>query len=202
MRRGYGDSGGDYAEDSGPCGHRDYSLAARGQRPTRSHRRHEEPNRRDASGMIAVGVSAGGFATVALTSDPPAGLAAAISFAGSRGSRADNDVCDQDALVREFAALGRTSRIPMLWIYARNDKFFWPDLAHRMHAAFAGAGAPGGGRYAGGMCGICAGLHTICGRRQTRRPAGHRITLKQTDEALTPAVPASTPRGRRVRPRP
>jgi hypothetical protein len=28
----------------------------------------------------------------------------------------------------------------MLWIYAGNDKFFWPELAHRMPAAFTGAG--------------------------------------------------------------
>jgi dienelactone hydrolase len=142
MRRGYGDSGGDYAENNGPCGQRDYSLAAKASVSDLRTAIEAMRGRTDVStsGMIAVGASAGGFATVALTADPPAGLAAAISFAGGRGSRADNDVCDKDALVREFGALGRTSRIPMLWIYARNDRFFWPELAHRMHAAFTGAG--------------------------------------------------------------
>ena len=142
MRRGYGDSGGDYAEDSGPCGRRDYSLAAKASASDLRAAIEAMKGRIDlsTSGMIAVGVSAGGFATVALTADPPSGLAAAISFAGGRGSRADNDVCDEDALVREFGILGRTSRIPMLWIYARNDGFFRPELAHRMHAAFTGAG--------------------------------------------------------------
>ena len=142
MRRGFGDSGGDYAESSGPCGQRDYSIAAKASVSDLRAAIDAMKSRTDVStsGMIAVGASAGGFASVALTSDPPAGLAAAISFAGGRGSRTDNDVCDQDALIREFATLGRTSRIPMLWIYARNDKFFWPDLAHRMHAAFTGAG--------------------------------------------------------------
>jgi dienelactone hydrolase len=142
MRRGYGDSGGDYAENNGPCGQRDYSLAAKASVSDLRAAIEAMRGRTDVStsGMIAVGASAGGFATVALTADPPAGLAAAISFAGGRGSRADNDVCDKDALVREFGALGRTSRIPMLWIYARNDRFFWPELAHRMHAAFTGAG--------------------------------------------------------------
>jgi pimeloyl-ACP methyl ester carboxylesterase len=47
------------------------------------------------------------------------------------GPRADNDVCDEDALVRAFATLGRTSRIPTLWIYAQNDKFFGPELVRR-----------------------------------------------------------------------
>jgi dienelactone hydrolase len=142
MRRGYGDSGGDDAEDGGPCGQRDYSLAAKASASDLRAAIEAIKGRTDisTSGMIALGVWSGGFATVALTADPPAGLAAAISFAGGRGSRADNDVCDEEALVREFGILGRTSRIPMLWISARNDRFFWPDLAHRMHAAFTGAG--------------------------------------------------------------
>ncbi len=77
--------------------------------------------------MIAVGSSAGGFASIALSATAPPGLVAAISFAAGRGSRADDDVCDEEALVRAMAAFGRTSRIPMLWIYAENDKFFRPD---------------------------------------------------------------------------
>jgi dienelactone hydrolase len=90
--------------------------------------------------MIAVGHSAGGFATVALTADPPSGLAAAISFAGGRGSRNDDDVCQADDLVSTFGALGRTSRIPMLWVYAQNDQSFGPALAWRMFQAFTAAG--------------------------------------------------------------
>src|SRR5262245_3554147 len=142
MRRGYGSSGGAYAENSGPCANRDYLRTARASAADLRAAVQAMTNRSDVttSGFIAVGVSAGGFASVALSADPPAGLAAAISFAGGRGSRADDDVCDEDSLVRAFAALGRTSRIPMLWVYAQNDKFFAPALAHRMHAAFTGAG--------------------------------------------------------------
>jgi hypothetical protein len=33
------------------------------------------------------------------------------------------------------AALGKTSRIPTLWIYAQNDKFFGPEPVHRMQTA-------------------------------------------------------------------
>jgi dienelactone hydrolase len=142
MRRGYGDSGGQYAESSGPCGRRDYLRAAR--ESVRDLRAAIEAmsSRPDVStdGMIAVGVSAGGFASLALAANPPPGLAASINFAGGRGSRADNEVCDEDALVRAFATFGRTSRIPTLWIYARNDRFFGPELVRRMHAAFTDAG--------------------------------------------------------------
>ncbi len=142
MRRGYGKSGGNYAENSGPCGHRDYLAAAKASATDLRAAIDAIRNRVDVTtqGMIAVGVSAGGFATVGLTADPPPGLVAAISFAGGRGSRADDDVCDEDALVRAFGVLGKTSRTPMLWVYAQNDKFFGPSLAHRLYAEFAAAG--------------------------------------------------------------
>ena len=142
MRRGYGNSGGQYAESSGPCDRREYLRAASQSASDLRAAIEAMRSRTDVStnGMIAVGVSAGGFASLALTADAPPGLAAAINFAGGRGSRADNDVCDEDALVRAFATLGKTSRIPTLWIYAQNDKFFGPELVRRMHTAFTGAG--------------------------------------------------------------
>lgn len=142
MRRGYGSSGGRYAENSGPCGRRNYLIAASSSAADLRAAVDAMNRRADVTtqGMIAAGVSAGGFASIALSADPPPGLAAVINFAGGRGSRADNDVCDEAALVRAFAALGKTSRIPMLWVYAGNDKFFGPELAHRMHAAFTAAG--------------------------------------------------------------
>jgi dienelactone hydrolase len=142
MRRGYGSSDGDYAENSGPCGRRNYLVAAKASASDLRAAIDAMKNRVDVTtqGMIAIGVSAGGFASVALTADPPPGLAAAISFAGGRGSRADNDVCDEDALARAFGVLGKTSRTPMLWVYARNDKFFGPDLARRLHREFSASG--------------------------------------------------------------
>ena len=137
MRRGYGTSGGEYAESNGPCGRRDYLRSARASAIDLGAAIEADVS---TNGMIAVGVSAGGYASLALAADPPPGLAAAINFAGGRGSRADNDVCDEDALVRAFATLGKTSRIPTLWIYAQNDKFFGPELVRRMHTAFIAAG--------------------------------------------------------------
>lgn len=142
MRRGYGDSDGGYAENSGPCGRRDYMIAAKAS-ATDLRAAVDAMNRRadiTTQGMIAVGVSAGGFASIALSADPPPGLAAVINFAGGRGSRADDDVCDEENLVRAFGIMGKTSRLPTLWVYADNDKFFGPELARRMHAAFTASG--------------------------------------------------------------
>jgi dienelactone hydrolase len=142
MRRGYGGSDGGWAETYGGCGKSDFADAgfagASDLKTTLEFVSHRPDV--DATRMIAVGVSAGGFATVALTVDPPPGLVAAISFAGGRGSVADNDVCRPDRLIDAFRVFGKRSRVPMLWVYAANDHFFGPDLAKELDAAFTGAG--------------------------------------------------------------
>lgn len=141
MRRGYGTSDG-APEDLGRCGHRNYLDRAHYSTADLKAAVEAVAHRSDVTteGMIAVGHSAGGFATVALTADPPPGLAAAISFAGGRGSLGDDNVCQEDDLVAAFGALGKTSRTPMLWVYAENDKFFDSDLASRFFTAFTEAG--------------------------------------------------------------
>jgi dienelactone hydrolase len=142
LRRGYGQSGGGWAESFGPCDNANYIRAGRaGGDDLRaafaylSRRADVDPHR-----MIAVGVSAGGFATVALTENPPRGLLAAISFAGGRGSENADTVCDAPALIEAFHTFGSRSRVPLLWVYATNDHFFGPVLADQFRQAFAGAG--------------------------------------------------------------
>jgi len=143
MRRGYGSSGGGWAEDYGACAHPNYvaagaasaadlhaAIASLGSRPDI-----------DTSRVIGVGVSAGGFATVALAADPPAGLVAAINFAGGRGSLHEHEVCRVGRLVDAYRFFGKRARIPMLWVYAENDHFFAPQLAKKFKEAFTGGGA-------------------------------------------------------------
>jgi dienelactone hydrolase len=142
MRRGYGGSDGGWAEGFGSCDNPNYvasgTASAADLKTTLefvSHRPDVDPTR-----MIAVGVSAGGFATVALTADPPPGLVAAISFAGGRGSPESDKVCHPERLIDAFRVFGQRSRIPMLWVYAANDHFFGPALAQQFKAAFTSAG--------------------------------------------------------------
>ena len=142
MRRGYGNSDGGWAEGFGSCDNPNYIAAGNaGAADLKlaldfiSHRQDIDP-----AHMIAVGVSAGGFDTVALTADPPPGLLAAISFAGGRGSPQDDQVCRPDRLIEAFRTFGMRSRLPMLWVYAENDRFFGPALAKQLDAAFTGAG--------------------------------------------------------------
>ncbi len=142
MRRGYGTSDGAFTEGSGPCNAPDYPAAARASLGDLRAAIAAMGERRDISlqGMIAVGQSAGGFATVALTADPPPGLVAAINFAGGRGSIAPGKVCDEAKLIEAFGKFGAKSRVPMLWLYADNDQFFSPALARQFHQAFTAAG--------------------------------------------------------------
>jgi dienelactone hydrolase len=146
MRRGFGESSGGYPE-GGCCNVASYLRSARtGARDLRAAI--DAMNSRSdvtTEGMIAVGVSAGGFASIALTEDPPPGLGAVISFAGGRrrtrpSEDTTRDLSDEAALIGAFQTIGKTSRIPTLWIYAENDKYFGPDVAHGLHAAFTAGG--------------------------------------------------------------
>jgi dienelactone hydrolase len=94
-------------------------------------------------GVIVVGQSAGGWASIALSSLNPPQVKAIITFAAGRGGRVDgkpNNNCAPDKLVETTGEFGRTSRVPMLWIYIENDTFFGPALSQRMHQAFTAAG--------------------------------------------------------------
>jgi dienelactone hydrolase len=143
LRRGYGDSGGGFEEDARACtGRADYydsgKESAKDLRESIAYL--STLPEVDPSRIISVGISAGGFATVALTADPPPGLVAAISFAGGRGSRKPNEVCNPGELIRTFHQFGEKSRVPMLWVYAENDHFFGPQIAQGFYQAFTQAG--------------------------------------------------------------
>jgi dienelactone hydrolase len=141
-RRGYGASEGTYAESAGSCNIANAESAGRAsaQDVREVIRLMTEKSYVDGARVISVGRSAGGFATVALAAEPPPGLIAAINFAGGRGSMRPDEVCNVPGLVDAFATFGRTSRVPMLWVYADNDHYFGPALARRFFEAFTAAG--------------------------------------------------------------
>jgi len=142
LRRGYGHSGGGWEENYGSCSNPDYASAGRAAATDLAavarYMLGQPYVAKDK--WISVGVSAGGFATVALTADAPPGLAAAIAFAPGRGSRNADEVCGEQQLIAAFATYGKTSRTPLLWVSAPNDHFFAPRLVSNMTAAFSKAG--------------------------------------------------------------
>jgi dienelactone hydrolase len=148
LRRGYGATGGVWAEGYGECSDphyergglataRDidaiveYAAALPFVRPDRA---------------IVVGQSAGGWGTIAYDSRPHPKVAAFVNFAGGRGGHRDNrpnNNCREDELVRAAGYYGGTATTPILWIYAANDSFFAPRLASAMWRAFSAAGGKG-----------------------------------------------------------
>ncbi|HSN22161.1 MAG TPA: alpha/beta fold hydrolase [Usitatibacter sp.] len=141
-RRGYGESGGHWAEGYGSCRDPDYYSA--GLETARDVRAAVDAVRgerwADTRHVLLAGQSAGGFGSVAAASTPFGGLAGVINFAGGRGSVAPDSVCGEARLVEAMARYGRAARVPELWIYSANDRFFGPRLARRMYRAFVEAG--------------------------------------------------------------
>lgn len=96
----------------------------------------------DANRIVIAGQSYGGLATVALGTQALPGVRGLLNFAG--GLRDTSDGCDwQGELVSAMARYGAANKIPTLWMYGANDSLFGPDLASRMHSAFALAGGRG-----------------------------------------------------------
>lgn len=141
-RRGYGQSDGEWAEAYGSCENPDYYAA--GLETARDLRAAVDAVRglpwADTGRVVLAGQSAGGFGSVAASSVPFAGLVAVINFAGGRGSLEPGRVCGEGRLVEAMARYGGRARVPELWIYSRNDRYFAPSLARRMHGAFVASG--------------------------------------------------------------
>lgn len=146
-RIGYGASGGDDVEDTGGCNAKRYPpafdaaarqtlavLALARQRPDAA------PDR-----AVIMGQSFGGGAAVAVASLNPAGVQAAINFAGGSGGNPKTQPqrpCSPQQLERTFAEYGRTAKVPMLWIYTENDLYFGPRYPREWFDAYVKQGAP------------------------------------------------------------
>ncbi|WP_336813281.1 alpha/beta hydrolase family protein [Bosea sp. MMO-172] len=145
LRRGYGPRGGTWAEAYGPCSRPDYvggglATADDIQNVARYFAALDTVR---ADRILLVGQSAGGWGSLAAASRAPAGVRAVINFAGGRGGYAGgkpNHNCSPDSLVEAAATFGRSSKIPTLWIYTQNDRFFDGALTSRMAQAYQSAG--------------------------------------------------------------
>jgi len=141
MRRGYGHSEGDYAEEEGFCDRALFYEAGMesAQDLLATVRYLSSLPFIDPHRIVLAGHSSGGFASLALASKGFPGLVGVINFAGGRGSMKEKN-CSPANLVAACARFGRTSRVPTLWLYAENDTYFPPWLAREMYGAFRQAG--------------------------------------------------------------
>jgi dienelactone hydrolase len=147
-RLGYGESGGEDMEYSGGCTAKNYSPAyeAAAQQSIKvieyaRSRSYVNPER----GLL-VGQSMGGAATVALAAKNPSGVVAAVNFAGGGGgdpAGRPGVPCRSDLMQKLYASYGATARVPVLWLYSENDKYWGKKLPHAWFNAFSKAGGPG-----------------------------------------------------------
>jgi pimeloyl-ACP methyl ester carboxylesterase len=148
VRIGYGVTGGEDVEASGPCDRKRYAPAyAAAARQTLAvldalrQRPDVAPDR-----AVVVGQSYGGMAAIAVAALNPPGVQAAINFAGGGGGNPKmrpQQPCSPEALQRLCGAYGVSTRIPTLWIYTENDLYFGPEYPRQWYAAFTQAGGQG-----------------------------------------------------------
>jgi dienelactone hydrolase len=145
QRRGHGATGGPLVESIGSCSDPDHldsgQVGADDIEAVVSYMAQQPFVQPDET--VVVGISTGGWASLALASRNPPSVRAIVNFAGGRGGHAGgmpNAVCGQQRLIDAARAYGSTARVPTFWLYASNDSYFGPDLAKSMAAAWDDAG--------------------------------------------------------------
>lgn len=148
MRRGYGATGGPWAESYVSCNSPDYGSAgdqaALDVLATIDYLR--ALPEADTGRIVLVGQSAGGFAAMAAASHNPQGVLAVVNFSGGRGGNPrtrPGEPCGVEQMAVTIGRLAQTIRVPVLWHYAENDQFFGPAVVRRWFDAFEAAGASG-----------------------------------------------------------
>jgi pimeloyl-ACP methyl ester carboxylesterase len=147
QRRGHGATAGTLAESIGTCADPDHyrsGLAAADDIEAATDYLSHEPFIAPHEAIV-VGISSGGWASLALASRNPENVRAVINIAGGRGGRPsqnnpDRKVCGEPRLIEAARAYGTTAHLPTLWLYASNDRYFRPDLARGLATAWQNGG--------------------------------------------------------------
>ena len=147
LRRGFGATGGEFAEDAGSCRNPDYR---RGETNASDDVMAAYEYARtlpyvDGSRMILAGQSAGGVASIFTAgARAPQGLVAVLAFAAGRGgnpARNPGVPCAVEPLARVFDELGKSVKVPVLFHYAENDQFFNAQTSRLWFERFTAGGA-------------------------------------------------------------
>ncbi|MSP81142.1 MAG: dienelactone hydrolase [Rhodospirillales bacterium] len=149
-RVGYGETGGPDMETSGQqCDFsteydRPFANAADQVATVLSHAKmlpYVDPTR----GLV-VGQSFGGTTAMALSTRELPGLAGAVNFAGGAGgnptTRPENP-CYPHRIEKLFEDYGSKAKVPTIWLYSENDRFWGPALPKKWFDAFVKGGGKG-----------------------------------------------------------
>ena len=146
LRRGFGATGGEFAEDAGSCRNPDYQRgeAAAAEDVMAAYDYTRGLPYVDGSRMILAGQSAGGVASLYTAARAPEGLVAVLAFAAGRGgnpARNPGVPCAVEPLARVFDDMGKAVRVPVLFHYAENDHFFNAQTSRLWYERFTAGGA-------------------------------------------------------------
>lgn len=147
-RRGFGRTGGELAEEPGPCWWPRYGRAE--QKAADDVMAAWQYTRAlpyvDRDRMLLAGQSAGGMTSIfTAATRAPQGLVAVLSFAGGRGAQvASGGVpCAVEPVAELMEELGEHIKVPVLFQYAENDRYFGPAVSRLWFDRFRSHGAKG-----------------------------------------------------------
>jgi dienelactone hydrolase len=147
LRRGFGATGGDMAEDPGSCSNPDYmSAEARAADDVMAAYDYARALPYvDGNRMILAGQSAGGMVSVFTAGTrQPQGLQAVLSCAPRRRGDPESTPgvpCAVEPVARVLETVGRSVRVPVLFHYSENDLFFSPKISRGWYERFNANGA-------------------------------------------------------------
>src|SRR5258706_979922 len=149
LRRGFGETGGEFGEDAGECSRPDYR---RGERAAASDVLGAYECARtlpyvDPERMILAGQSAGAVASLYAASEQPAGLTAVLAFAAGRGGDPElhpGVPCAAEPMAVLFQEIGKSVRVPVLMYYTPNDLYFGPATSGSWFKRFRPGRGPAG----------------------------------------------------------
>lgn len=147
-RVGYGVTAGEDVEDTGACRSKNYppGYEAAAEQSLRVIDYARRQSYVDPARGIAVGQSFGGTTAVALAAKNVPGLVATVNFAGGGGGDPvahPERPCREDLLRALFSGYGPTARVPTLWLYSENDKYWGKDYPRAWFEGFVKHGGKG-----------------------------------------------------------
>jgi dienelactone hydrolase len=148
IRVGYGVTAGPDVENTGPCGAKLFATAHEaGAKQTVAVIDHAKSLPYvDPSRGVVMGQSFGGTIAIAIAAKNIPGVLATINFAGGGGGRPiahPGEPCSPERMSSLFANYGGTARIPTLWLYSENDKYWGATLPRTWLKRFTDQGGRG-----------------------------------------------------------
>jgi dienelactone hydrolase len=145
QRRGHGATGGPLAEAIGDCAHPDHyasgNVAADDIEAAIDFMTQQSFVAGD--GVVVVGVSTGGWASLALAARNLPQVQTIVNFSGGRGGHAygqRNAICGMEALLAAARLYASTAREPTIWFYAENDSYFGPKFVESLARTWSASG--------------------------------------------------------------